>query len=69
MFAIIYWLELDVRKTSHALKCKEKIGLKVEFGNCGWTKVFLIFVYPVGTSIHFKNINEQHLQYYFLDNV
>ena len=28
-FAIIYRMALDVIKTSHTLKCKEKIGLKL----------------------------------------
>ena len=30
-------------KTSHAMKCKEMIGLKLELENCGKAKVFLVF--------------------------
>ena len=37
IFALIHWQTLDVRKT----KCAEKIGLKLDFGNCEKTKVFL----------------------------
>ena len=33
---------LDVTKTSHTMKCKEKIGLKLKLRNCGKTEVFLI---------------------------
>ena len=37
----------DYGETSHALKCEEKIGLKLELGKCGETKVFQLNFYGI----------------------
>ena len=37
-----HWTQ-DYGETSHALKRKKKIGLKLELGKCGENKVFLTF--------------------------
>ena len=42
----IYWMQ-DYGETSHALKCEEKIGLKLELGKCGETKVFQLNFYGI----------------------
>ena len=39
-FALIYWQALHVER-QNALKCKEKIGLKLKLGNYAKTKVFV----------------------------
>ena len=45
----------DYGETSHALKRKEKIGLKLGLGKCGETKVFLT---PIWGIFFFSNYFE-----------
>ena len=55
-FALIHWQALGVKKTN-ALKRKEKIGSKLDLGNCEKTKVFLIWHLPYFFSNYFENLN------------
>ena len=44
----------DYGETSHALKRKEKIGLKLRLGKCGKTKAFMyygIFYFQIALKI------------------